>query len=437
MSLYATVSVLVVTLMFCINITFLGRYRILRKDSIFVLSFAAIVVAVSFPIILNAFIRAGTYLSFNFALATSIITCFVLIIIFSLIVIRVEYIGKNSNVIFVWDKSVLIHGIEKISYFKKFINNENTGHIKGKKHELPIEGKNIVEKSVDTEQNIDTMGIETFNSESFFLDKNIAIQKNNEAEDNCSFDINNPSMSSNNDRRDNTKNLENDSFVDDYEVHVDYFEEEVLNRFLYYENEYGVEINRTAGNFGECFVVSTCNHSGSVGLGQEYINAQYDDEYLDNTLDNTLDIVLDLFLERQDEVYTNCGSDYLTIEKNNAIDEVFDLVDAHKDTFVDKPQLVDIETLHFNFEKSVDKIIDEAFNLKEKGDYEGAIINFFYALDSKPSDDVVFWIVLDICVMYKQLGQVELAKEVLASYISQYGDLMDETVRYEIELNLQ
>ncbi|HOQ00173.1 MAG TPA: hypothetical protein PK604_04945 [Acetivibrio clariflavus] len=88
-------------------------------------------------------------------------------------------------------------------------------------------------------------------------------------------------------------------------------------------------------------------------------------------------------------------------------------------------------------EEYLSEKINEGFRLKAQGDYEGAIINFLYALDTYPPDDVAYWILLDICVMYKQLGQIELAKEVLDDYAKEYGIVMDERLRYEIELNLQ
>ena len=104
-------------------------------------------------------------------------------------------------------------------------------------------------------------------------------------------------------------------------------------------------------------------------------------------------------------------------------DEVIDNIEEKKD-------------IEGKEELSVAQYIDEAFRLKESGDFEGAILYYMYALDKNPDKDVVFWIILDTCVLYKELGQVELAKEILASYVSNYGDLMDAAVKSEIESNL-
>jgi tetratricopeptide (TPR) repeat protein len=85
---------------------------------------------------------------------------------------------------------------------------------------------------------------------------------------------------------------------------------------------------------------------------------------------------------------------------------------------------------------TIDECIEEAFRLKAQGDLESAIIYFMYALDRNPAQELVFWIVLDICVMYKSLGQVELAFDILNSCHDSFGNIMDEAVRKEIEENL-
>lgn len=82
---------------------------------------------------------------------------------------------------------------------------------------------------------------------------------------------------------------------------------------------------------------------------------------------------------------------------------------------------------------SADDYINKAFYLKQKGDIEGAISNYMLALDKKPSQEMVFWAVLDVCAIYKSLGQGELAKDILGSYIESYGKDMDESVRLKIE----
>ena len=85
---------------------------------------------------------------------------------------------------------------------------------------------------------------------------------------------------------------------------------------------------------------------------------------------------------------------------------------------------------------TIDECIEEAFRLKGLNDSEGAIIYYMYALDKKPKKDLTFWIILDICVMYKSLGQQELALDILNSYYDIYSDIMNISVKEEIEANL-
>jgi len=81
---------------------------------------------------------------------------------------------------------------------------------------------------------------------------------------------------------------------------------------------------------------------------------------------------------------------------------------------------------------TIEECIDEAFRLKQTGDFEGAILYFMYALDKKPQRELTFWIILDICVMYKSLGQQDLALEILNGYYEAYGDTMDVRLRDDI-----
>lgn len=437
MALYATVSVLVVALMFCVNMAIVEKNKILHKDSIFIISIASIVISISFPTVLNGFIEIGNSSNFNLTLLAGIITCMVLIVITSLIISYLEYNGKNVNIMSCWQKSIFLRSFEKIGLPIGLLVNENTGFVEVQASDSSVQGKNILQKPVDTEQNIDTMGIETFNSESLFLNENIAIQTDNKTDECCPEYTDNLIMDIWNRRSDSTENLESGSFIDDYEVYEDYFEEEVLNEFQDFENKYSSYNNEIAEKEEVDFITSICDEVNSESILQEELSVVSEDEYLDNSLDIVFN---EIILDGQDIMSTNFDSnscDINTIEESDNSDEIMELVAAHMDEYIAQTDSVSVETLQYDKAKTVDEIIDEAFDLKGKGDFEGAILNFFYALDNEPSNDIVFWIVLDICVLYKQLGQVELAKEVLESYVSHYGELMDKAVRYEIELNLQ
>jgi tetratricopeptide (TPR) repeat protein len=91
---------------------------------------------------------------------------------------------------------------------------------------------------------------------------------------------------------------------------------------------------------------------------------------------------------------------------------------------------------HDLMELNINECIDEAFRLKEQGDFEGAILYYMYALDKNPDKGLTFWIVLDVCTMYKFLGQVELSRGILEEYLRNYSEIMDKSLIAEIKKNL-
>ncbi len=138
--------------------------------------------------------------------------------------------------------------------------------------------------------------------------------------------------------------------------------------------------------------------------------------------------------DKEPESSENSDEYDVNIEENKAIDE------NNFEKAVDSAENIDkmgIEnTLQDRDSLTIDECIKEAFRLKEIGDFEGAIIYHMYALDKKPEKDLTFWIVLDICVIYKSLGQQELALDILNSYYDIYSDIMDISVKEQIENNL-
>ncbi|MDF2524353.1 MAG: hypothetical protein K0R31_1994, partial [Clostridiales bacterium] len=82
---------------------------------------------------------------------------------------------------------------------------------------------------------------------------------------------------------------------------------------------------------------------------------------------------------------------------------------------------------------SIEECINRSFLLKQSGDYEGAIISLMKVLEMEPDNQLVFMIVLDICSMYKSLGQTEFAKGILEGYLEDFGDQMDIAIKSEIQ----
>lgn len=121
-------------------------------------------------------------------------------------------------------------------------------------------------------------------------------------------------------------------------------------------------------------------------------------------------------------------------------DEITDNTENNLEKSVDSSENIDkmgIENIVQNsVVVTIDECIGEAFTRKEAGDAEGAIQYFIEALEKNPRKELTFWIVLDICVLYKNLGQVDLAYDILNSYHAAFGDMMDASVKEEIKNNL-
>jgi hypothetical protein len=111
-------------------------------------------------------------------------------------------------------------------------------------------------------------------------------------------------------------------------------------------------------------------------------------------------------------------------------------VDSDRNTDKMGIEMADSSLEPITVNSSLEDCLNEAFRLKESGDPEGAIQYYMYALDKKPASDLVFWIVLDICILYRELNQVEFAREILTAYTEKYSNLMSAAVRKEIESNL-
>lgn len=84
-----------------------------------------------------------------------------------------------------------------------------------------------------------------------------------------------------------------------------------------------------------------------------------------------------------------------------------------------------------------DSLVLKAFISKDAGKKEVAIEYYIEALQHEPNNEMVFWIVLDICALYKQLGLSELAKSILEGLVSEYGAVIQPEVKMEIMNSLK
>lgn len=83
-------------------------------------------------------------------------------------------------------------------------------------------------------------------------------------------------------------------------------------------------------------------------------------------------------------------------------------------------------------------LVLKAFDYKVKGQKEQAVQYYTKALNyNSLNSDMVFWIVLDICTLYKELGLNELAFNILDSVAQRYGSVLKPEIRTQIINNLK
>jgi hypothetical protein len=178
-----------------------------------------------------------------------------------------------------------------------------------------------------------------------------------------------------------------------------------------------------AGMPGEYNVVETSEEDASTGIA-EMTEMVLEDSV---TAPEPTEEANEATIPADDGILANIDENAAVMENNLEIS-----VDSNEN--IDKMGIENI--VHNRNSLTIEDCINEAFRLKGAGDFESAILHHMYALDKKPNKELTFWIILDICVMYKSLGQQELALDILNSYYETYGDTMDISVKEEIRKNL-
>lgn len=81
--------------------------------------------------------------------------------------------------------------------------------------------------------------------------------------------------------------------------------------------------------------------------------------------------------------------------------------------------------------------IIKAFESKKSGAKDKAIQYYMEALEHQPDSNTIFWIVLDICAIYKQMGLAALAVSILDEVVNKYNSIIQPEVKAEILNNLK
>ncbi len=127
----------------------------------------------------------------------------------------------------------------------------------------------------------------------------------------------------------------------------------------------------------------------------------------------------------------------LSAEGNDELISAMEETVACDDIWEDNPDKEIVEDTYTPVNEA-EILVLKAFDCKVKGQKEQAVQYYTKALGyGSLSKDMVFWIVLDICTLYKELGLNELAYSILESVAQRYGNELKPEIRTEIINNLK
>ncbi len=90
-----------------------------------------------------------------------------------------------------------------------------------------------------------------------------------------------------------------------------------------------------------------------------------------------------------------------------------------------------------NTENNAQSLVAKAFESKDKGRRAEAVEYYMKALQHDPDREMLFWIVLDVCTLYKQLGLAPLAQSILEGIVEKYEAVIKPEIKEEIIKNLK
>lgn len=456
MYIYTTVVFLMILVSSCAMMYFSIKTSFLDSRIVFVITGGSILASICFPKAVNIFLDVNS----NHGLVNAALACIMLyiaiLLFFSCIASMMIKGSRLNNALHFISKS---HFITKIREEMGWDREDSDVYVMEKSNVLQgqtslklKQGKNIFGKPVDTEKNIDKMKIETNIVDSISSCECSDELVGDSVNDGCElfYGDTNSQLGTQNAKDGVSLALETDG-IDSYETDEDYFDDESKDGVSNSESQQEKALD-------EVFVVPDRDEI-SIGMECEKNNSnkevekQYaevvekvenmiDDEKIIEEIDNLEEVKE---LEEVNEIDNKIDNEEKNIIEldtvGNELQYISDISDIYlQEVCIAKEDIPescgDAVANVVNGNKGLDECIDEAFRLKEAEDREGAILNYLYALDHNPEDDMVFWLVLDICVLYKELGQVELARDILVNYVDKYKDVMDESVRLEIERNL-
>lgn len=141
--------------------------------------------------------------------------------------------------------------------------------------------------------------------------------------------------------------------------------------------------------------------------------------------------------DRESEIVVNENTESETVASENTESEIIE------NEITEVVILESNQTMPSIANNTVAVVIDakslvlKAFESKDEGRKEEAIEQYIEALRYDPDNEMIFWIVLDVCTLYKQLGLSELAKNILEGLVNEYESVIQPEIKMEIMNNLK
>ncbi len=439
-----TEVIVLITILLTSLVAFFLLYRAkeLNLGILFSISIGSIILGLTFKLIFNSvmmIINNNISLNKNIALIISILTVMFVFLIFILIISFIISFCIPKKVASI-DCCVFIDSIIARFNVKK-VQSKNNIHSIHKLTKNVYGLTNKLKKPVDTVEKIDTMGIEKV------ADSNLKEKSMGEiaAPDSVVFanligfmepsEVVDTSIQASSTREGEEQKIESSDI--DYASLAAAAYQEIASTQLPIEEEDIPEDAIPKDTIPEDVIKeelteSIYNDVTEKSMDDEIIHSTYDDIVESTTeaevIENTYDDIAESTTEA--EVIENTFDD--VTENTTEVEVKLDEIKVPQNELVET-DVVESQALENKMaEIDSNSLVFKAFDYKDVGKKEEAIQCYLEALQHEPNNEMIFWIVLDVCALYKQLERTDLAIIILEGLVSQYGAAIQPEVKKEI-----
>ncbi len=356
---YTGISTLIIIVTSLVAFYLLYRAKELNLGILMSISLGSITLGFTFLPVFKAvmvLLKESIFINKSFAFIISVLAVLIIFLIFILVISLIISLAMPNKLASIDCCVVIDNAIAKIKY----------GYT-----------ENMLKKPVDTEQKIDTMGIEKEEVNSDITLHNVAY------DDACAC-------------------------------------EETINEVTYTvqeesrDSDITDQVNDDYDNMIQSENIETINSDMS-----EEIEIYYSDN------NNVGDQISETVVPQAETVKINA------VEADVQKQEILEVNISESETQIPAPE-AKLEKFSTEEVNDAQTLVLKALQKKGDDKKEEAIEYYMRALQKQPDVEMILWIVLDVCALYKQLGLNELAISILETLASQYGTAIKPEVKKEI-----